>query len=581
MVRLRGPSSVCLAIQFLSTLDIVVAHYPIGGVHTGVNAQSGARPARRDILEFQNDTPSWSLYIQAMTAFQKVPETDPLSYFQIAGIHGRPYIPWDSVPHNRLAPNIGYCTHSDVLFPTWHRPYLALFEQVLAQHVQTIAATYNSDVYTQAANNFRIPYWDWAAIPALPPVVSDNTVQIETPTGTQTVANPLLLYKFQQFPLNPTWFPNGFNVGKADRDLSQDPVTLRCPDKAVQGTSQPSTVNQNLGAGGLMNMVYSVFTKSKQYYNMATQISPGPSFESPHGSVHVAIGGQYGHMSQLSYSAFDPIFWLHHANVDRLFAMWQAIYPNVYLQPALEQVGTFTISQGAIDTSSSPLTPFSTSDGNTAWTSDSARTTRTFGYSYSSVPDAIITNATELAANVTATVNALYNPKGVFTSSKVKRDQQREWSVTIQALSTALDGRYLVKVLERGNPIGSLHVLQPPAADGGSKPALTFHNEFSLQQVVRDVDHSDQEAMVAYLKENLSWEVQKVCSTLLILDSVNSALFRKDGTVIPNENVLGLIVTVQDEIVIHPADETQFPVYGTKTLHPEITSGKAGGLSSS
>jgi tyrosinase len=69
-----------------------------------------------------------SLYIQALAAFQQVPETDPLSYFQIAGIHGRPYIPWDGVPWNPAAPNIGYCTHDDVLFPTWHRPYLALFE---------------------------------------------------------------------------------------------------------------------------------------------------------------------------------------------------------------------------------------------------------------------------------------------------------------------------------------------------------------------------------------------------------------------------------------------------------------------
>jgi tyrosinase len=124
--------------------------------------------------------------------------------------------------------------------------------------VQTVAATYNSDVYTEAANNFRIPYWDWAAIPALPPVVSDDTVQIETPTGTQTVANPLYLYKFQQFPLNSTWFPNGTDVGEADQDLSQDPITLRFPDQPVQGTSQPDIVNEDLGAEGLMNMVVSI-----------------------------------------------------------------------------------------------------------------------------------------------------------------------------------------------------------------------------------------------------------------------------------------------------------------------------------
>ncbi|KAM3081653.1 hypothetical protein ACMFMG_005105 [Clarireedia jacksonii] len=508
-----------------------------------------------------------SLYIQAMTAFQQVPETDPLSYFQIAGIHGRPYIPWDGVAWNPDAPNIGYCTHDDVLFPTWHRPYLALFEQVLAGHVQTIAATYKSDLYTAAANNFRIPYWDWAAIPALPPIVSADTVEIETPTGTGTVANPLLLYKFQQFPLNPTWFPNGTDVGEADQDLSQDPFTLRFPDEPIQGTSQPPIVNEDLGAEGLMSMVYSVFTKSTSYYNMATQISPGPSFENPHGAVHVAIGGQYGHMSQLSYSAFDPMFWLHHANVDRLFAMWQAIYPDVYLLPVVDQVGTFTIAAGTIDTSSSPLTPFYAADGETPWTSDSVRKTSTFGYSYPSVPDVTITDKNSLSANVTATVNALYNPEGVSAGSKIKRQQQqqREWSVAVQALSTALDKRYTVKVLVGGNPLSTvLHVLQPPVADGGVKPSLTFHNEFSLKQAVKDVDHSDQDAMVAFLKENLSWVVEK-----------------HDGTVVPNEQISGLVVTVQDEIVTVPGDETQFPVYGAKTLHPEVTSGKAGGATSS
>lgn len=248
---------------------------------------------------------------------------------------------------------------------------------------------------------------------------------------------------------------------------------------------------------------------------MATQVSPGPSFENPHGAVHVAIGGPYGHMSQLSYSAFDPMFWLHHANVDRLFAMWEAINPDVYLLPEVEEIGTYTIAVGTTDTSSSPLTPFYAADGVTPWTSDASRYTSTFGYSYPSVPDAIITNATDLAANVTATVNALYNPGGIFTSSKVKREEKREWSVAIQALSTALDERYTVKVyVGEGNLVASFYVLQPPVADGGSKPALTFHNEFSLDQALKSIDDSDINSTVEYLKENLSWVVQKVRSFL-------------------------------------------------------------------
>jgi tyrosinase len=44
------------------------------------------------------------------------------------GIHGRPYIPWDGVQAVPGGSGTGYCTHSSVLFLTWHRPFLALFE---------------------------------------------------------------------------------------------------------------------------------------------------------------------------------------------------------------------------------------------------------------------------------------------------------------------------------------------------------------------------------------------------------------------------------------------------------------------
>ena len=31
-------------------------------------------------------------------------------------------------PTGNVNPNSGYCSHSSVLFPTWHRAYLAMFE---------------------------------------------------------------------------------------------------------------------------------------------------------------------------------------------------------------------------------------------------------------------------------------------------------------------------------------------------------------------------------------------------------------------------------------------------------------------
>ena len=55
------------------------------------------------------------------------------SFFSVAGIHGLPFQPWDGVLGNKpFNPNSnqwgGYCTHGSTLFPTWHRPYVMLYE---------------------------------------------------------------------------------------------------------------------------------------------------------------------------------------------------------------------------------------------------------------------------------------------------------------------------------------------------------------------------------------------------------------------------------------------------------------------
>ena len=56
-----------------------------------------------------------------------------------------------------------------------------------------------------------------------------------------------------------------------------------------------------------------------------------------HADVHIAIGGTM----KTANSPADPIFWLHHANLDRLWAQWQTQHPtrkppnsNETLQPA-------------------------------------------------------------------------------------------------------------------------------------------------------------------------------------------------------------------------------------------------------
>lgn len=102
------------------------------GVLDGRDTATGKWPTRQEIRILANGEEMWDLYIQALRAFQNASARDPLSYYQIAGIHGYPTGPWDSVGGNGHG---GFCMHSSVLFPLWHRPYLALYEVSVVVHV--------------------------------------------------------------------------------------------------------------------------------------------------------------------------------------------------------------------------------------------------------------------------------------------------------------------------------------------------------------------------------------------------------------------------------------------------------------
>ncbi len=45
----------------------------------------------------------------------------------------------------------------------------------------------------------------------------------------------------------------------------------------------------------------------------------------PHGRVHNWCNGT---MSNINFSPVDPLFWLHHAEIDRLWSVWQASNPG-------------------------------------------------------------------------------------------------------------------------------------------------------------------------------------------------------------------------------------------------------------
>ena len=124
-----------LGLLTLLSTSFVNAIVVVNGTQAGVDPSSGFRPLRIEINQFQHAGPAWDLYILSLQQLQAQNQSAQLSYYQVAGIHGYPNVPWDGV--TGTGGGTGYCMHGSILFPMWHRPYLALFEvRRLTYHCQ-------------------------------------------------------------------------------------------------------------------------------------------------------------------------------------------------------------------------------------------------------------------------------------------------------------------------------------------------------------------------------------------------------------------------------------------------------------
>jgi tyrosinase len=94
--------------------------------------EDGKRLYRLEIDEFLQNNEMTNLFLIALAALQKDSlrqldnkEPDWLTYYNLAGIHGEPKEKWNGYSPTEY---YGFCHHSKNTFPTWHRPYMLLFE---------------------------------------------------------------------------------------------------------------------------------------------------------------------------------------------------------------------------------------------------------------------------------------------------------------------------------------------------------------------------------------------------------------------------------------------------------------------
>ncbi|KAH8813439.1 tyrosinase [Flagelloscypha sp. PMI_526] len=538
-----------------------------------ISGASGGAAPRLEINELfkPENIKQYSLYIQAFAAFQKEIQDKPKSYFQVAGIHGLPAKAWDGAGSNQQAKGSqwpGYCFHSSTLFPTWHRPYIALFEQILNQHAVEIAKKYTTDTaaWAKAAQDLRAPYWDWAEN-IVPPsqVISDKRVKIAVaPHGTvQDFDNPLLRFTFH--PLDKNYkFSDGAAVWKS---------TVRHPTKTTAPFNPDEAGNVNRLKETLKNSQISVrdkvnamlfFAKTWPEFSNNHQNADGTianSIEGVHNDIHNLIGGINpnndvgGHMTDPSVAAFDPLFWLHHTN--------SQMNPDQWVTPDVTRRGTWSTAAGASLDESTALQPFSMSK-TAYWPSSETRDVSRFNYYYifattekgtisslsSAEADSTQTSNDDLVAAILKKYHVRLSDKLISLSKSVPThshvDSQSplpaetpgyiDWTVRVRVEKYAVNGSFLVLVFLGPVPtdpndwllsksyVGSHAIFSRTAASIESCENCSDQRDSSIvvegfvQLTSAFQEHEDfptelgaeslqPDVVVPYLEKNLSWRV--------------------------------------------------------------------------
>ncbi|WNG47735.1 tyrosinase family protein [Archangium minus] len=187
--------------------------------------------------------------------------------------------------------------HSGPAFLPWHRYFLLRFEGYM--------------ISALGAPDFRLPYWDWSADAAL----SDPR---QSPIWSQDAMG--------RFTNPSVW-----------------QVRIVPSERGLTRLAQPRPLERSLGIlGGPLPARDAVRTvlRDQPLYDAPPYNSFSSGFrnflegwEGPariHNVVHVWIGGDMAD----STSPNDPMFYLHHCNVDRIWRAWQLRYPNAPYVPA-------------------------------------------------------------------------------------------------------------------------------------------------------------------------------------------------------------------------------------------------------
>lgn len=202
-------------------------------------------------------------YAGAVATMKGRDPDDPTSWAYQAAIHGT---------HSAPLSLQRQCEHESWFFFPWHRLYLYYFEEIVRKAV----------VDNGGPDDWALPYWNYG--------LGGENAALPEPFREPAGAGNALFVGGR----NP-YYNNGGTL----------PSMLADEERAL-------ALREFIG-----NAMFGGGNRGPLRPRFAGQA--GVPEIRPHGAVHVEIGGW---MRDPEAAAQDPIFWLHHANIDRIWAVW-------------------------------------------------------------------------------------------------------------------------------------------------------------------------------------------------------------------------------------------------------------------
>jgi hypothetical protein len=204
--------------------------------------------------------------------------------------------------------------HGCPAFVPWHREIVNRFEELIRQIDPQLS----------------LHYWDWTQDPQHAPDGQGGFVNLFT---TGTTGNAFMGSASGQ--AGDPWHAAGFYDPNANPFRSDNEF-----DPNNNPVDPPHNLTRNVQAGGAVTAL-----ADQGCVNAVDFPAFDSLISSSHGAGHGHIGGTLGDQ----HTAFrDPFVFLMHANLDRIFALWQLQNPDVRLDPN-QVYGTYSSTQGSGD----------------------------------------------------------------------------------------------------------------------------------------------------------------------------------------------------------------------------------------